>query len=658
MNSKINYENRKALDISDFEFLSLFKKENEKVYFRLIQEENHIAKNFDCLLSLDNDLEYPLMQKIFQKYQNQGFGIYFVVNSGGQKKKSIKRINAHFIDMDFGKVPKIINGISLKDSKGKTIYEYRSKEEIEKYKIDFLKRLENFKLNPNVIVETKNGFHVYWLLDFEKTQNLYSFPPLQEKLIEYFAASAERKEHADSSVKDISRVLRLINYKHLKNPKDPFTIKCIYLNTNIKYTQENIASAIGYNIIELVSNTEIVEMKSVAVKTETSNSPKENIGISPSSVLQYEDLIPFLKQQDLIDYLGIDSKPNINFKCIFHNDNKPSAVIKNNNGYYKYFCNSPNCTCYHEGKGLDIIDIVEIKENCDTSTAIKKLIEDFHIKLEDSTWINEQSKKFENNIKLLEQLTQKEDEFPSLNRIIKFGYPILMHILEIGKNNIGNRFFSVRGESLFFFSNRYLAKKMNKNVCNINKYINLFCTLGLLRKIPYRDVNQNLRKTALQLSKEHSHNGISFYTIPDYSEAFKTANERAEIMLEYRFTIKGMSKKYIENCFGEEFANQIYHVDIKSSKRSENIRNAIEKFILHQIKIYGYCTKDMIMTHRLVVDNCYIRKGVKDYEFRRVLPDIMQKYDLVYRKANKNINKKLGIDTKKYLIVQRSILDD
>lgn len=99
--------------------------------------------------------------------------------------------------MDFGKVPKIINGISLKDSKGKTIYEYRSKEEIEKYKIDFLKRLENFKLNPNVIVETKNG------------QNLYSFPPLQEKLIEYFAASEERKEHADSSVKDISRVLRL-----------------------------------------------------------------------------------------------------------------------------------------------------------------------------------------------------------------------------------------------------------------------------------------------------------------------------------------------------------------------------------------------------------------------------------------------------------------
>jgi hypothetical protein len=65
----------------------------------------------------------------------------------------------------------------------------------------------------------------------------------------------------------------------------------------------------------------------------------------------------------------------------------------------------------------------------------------------------------------------------------------------------------------------------------------------------------------------------------------------------------------------------------------------------------------MLMTYRLEVDNCYIRKGVKDYEFRRVLPDIMQKYDLIYRKSNKNINKALGIDTEKYLIVQRSILE-
>ena len=78
------------------------------------------------------------MQKIFIKYQKQGYGVYFVVNSGGQEKNSIKRINAHFIDMDFGKVPKIdINGELIKDSEGKIVYEYRSKEEIEEYKVLF-----------------------------------------------------------------------------------------------------------------------------------------------------------------------------------------------------------------------------------------------------------------------------------------------------------------------------------------------------------------------------------------------------------------------------------------------------------------------------------------------------------------------------------------
>jgi hypothetical protein len=184
MSLNIDFKNREALTITDYEFLSLFKKPKEKVCFRLIQEEKHIAKKFDCILTLDDDLEYPLMQKIFIKYQKQGYGVYFVVNSGGQEKNSIKRINAHFIDMDFGKVPLIDSGELIKDSKGKIIYEYRNKEEIEEYKIAFLKKLENFKLIPNVIVETKNGFHVYWLLDFEKPQSLDAFTPIQEKLID------------------------------------------------------------------------------------------------------------------------------------------------------------------------------------------------------------------------------------------------------------------------------------------------------------------------------------------------------------------------------------------------------------------------------------------------------------------------------------------
>jgi hypothetical protein len=39
MNSKINYENRKALDISDFEFLSLFKKRMKRYISGLFRKK-------------------------------------------------------------------------------------------------------------------------------------------------------------------------------------------------------------------------------------------------------------------------------------------------------------------------------------------------------------------------------------------------------------------------------------------------------------------------------------------------------------------------------------------------------------------------------------------------------------------------------------------
>lgn len=87
-------------------------------------------------------------------------------------------------------------------------------------------------------------------------------------------------------MKDINRVLRLINYKHLKDPKDPFTIKCIYLNTDKKYTQEDIASAVGYNIIELVNNTKSTEIKPSAVRAEASNLQRK-----PQSSLPFRNTV-------------------------------------------------------------------------------------------------------------------------------------------------------------------------------------------------------------------------------------------------------------------------------------------------------------------------------------------------------------------------------
>lgn len=41
--------------------------------------------------------------KTIQTYNDAGFDIYFVVNSGGYKKADITRINAVFLDLDSGR---------------------------------------------------------------------------------------------------------------------------------------------------------------------------------------------------------------------------------------------------------------------------------------------------------------------------------------------------------------------------------------------------------------------------------------------------------------------------------------------------------------------------------------------------------------------------
>ena len=56
---RINYENREALGITDFEFYPYLKRRMKKYTLGSFRGK-HIAKNFDCLLTLDEELEYPL----------------------------------------------------------------------------------------------------------------------------------------------------------------------------------------------------------------------------------------------------------------------------------------------------------------------------------------------------------------------------------------------------------------------------------------------------------------------------------------------------------------------------------------------------------------------------------------------------------------------
>ncbi|WP_422449219.1 hypothetical protein [Thermoanaerobacterium sp. DL9XJH110] len=347
----IDVENRQDLAVDDFQFLLAFKEQGKPVFFRMIHDNTRgYSKNENCLL-VDSEDEYGFMRTVFQRYQRKGCGIFFVVNNGGQCKANISSLTAQYGDADFGKEE------IGKDSEGKPVFRFRAPDEIENCKLEFLQQLMQFELKPSIVVETKNGFHFYWLLKRNEPHDLKMFEPIQKAIIKKF--------NSDPNITNLDRILRLPNYLHLKDPDDPFLIKCIKFDPHLCYTQEQLAITLGCDLSNLKNNEDSRRFVVVDNKVKLRNDivPLNNsIDIyipqpqMPKEFDNFEQAIAFLREQDLFQILRIPSQPGKAFSCRFHDDEHPSAVIVRTQGGYKYFCNSPNCE-FHYKNGLDIIDL-------------------------------------------------------------------------------------------------------------------------------------------------------------------------------------------------------------------------------------------------------------------------------------------------------------
>ena len=78
---------------------------------------------------------------------------------------------------------------------------------------------DRLKLDPTVVVRSKNGFHVYFRAEGATKQN---FAEIMGRLIFHFGA--------DPQSKDLARVLRVPGYCHWKDLHDPYPVRTIRLS--------------------------------------------------------------------------------------------------------------------------------------------------------------------------------------------------------------------------------------------------------------------------------------------------------------------------------------------------------------------------------------------------------------------------------------------
>ncbi|MGL5207006.1 MAG: hypothetical protein ACRC8T_05800, partial [Acidaminococcaceae bacterium] len=289
---------------------------------------------------------------------------YFVVNQTAEYKETkpakadITGYHAWYIDVDAGR-----------DSEGN----YFELEEVAERKAKML-ALINSMPAPTAVVDTRNGFHVYYACSAGVTA---------EQWEEVEAKLTIAARIADPSAAESSRLLRLPNSKWIKASEGlpAYDVSIIGAN-DITYSAAALADALDVSQVKAEAAAAAyleaypaTETKAAAYATVSTRAMEEQTvrvqaitDLSdatfaiPEEKTVVADAVQHLKMVNLAEFLQVENPKS--FCCILHDDRHPSASIYANANEYKYYCASPACAGNGGGKGADIFDIVQILSGC------------------------------------------------------------------------------------------------------------------------------------------------------------------------------------------------------------------------------------------------------------------------------------------------------
>ena len=644
-------------------FLEAFH-QNNKINFRALKEGQKP-------LNLNEYYNQYIEDKLKQ-LNEQGYNIYFTVNSGGTKKEQINKINAFYIDCDCGK-----------DDKGN----YFDLDIVNQYKKRVLQKVQEFELVPTFVISTRNGYHVYWLVNNAKVEQ---FEEVQKKLIHYF--------NSDERVYTPERIMRVPNFYWTKDINNQY-LCTVYQYNDVRYNADefithlnnkvpdyipetkNISTKITTSkklnidvsnehidairrldvakIKELIcnkfdkkvpSNADISRVRGMGGKTGDNN--KDNIYLTycnhfyptPFKASNKADLKHFIYTKICInDFLGV---PEGMFNCVLHNDSNPSAhilVLEDGTRLYK---------CFGCGFTGTITTLVEAIAKCNKVEAVEFIQNVYDIELVETENQKRIKEMLKENIEYI-MSSQFEQEYPEIYKIMNRYIPELVCLHEIAIQNVTDDDLIQDNQAMFFTSIRYIANylKYNNNLKRLSQRINLFTFLGMIEKLSKESIPEKYLQKAEEYKKDKYI--TSYYSIPSYCfDKMQNINTKAKLYKEKNMTMTGFSRELLIRSLSENEANKVYvqQKDEKLSEASQKFAEKATKIIFQLIQVQGYCTEEQI------IKQIRGRKEDKKVKLKRCLQEILESYNLKRVKANKELKEKYGITTKGYpfLIVKNN----
>lgn len=313
-----------------------------------------------------------------------------LVSSNIKKKPSAKDIVGYrglYVDIDAGR------------NEDKT---YLNNEDVAKAKADMLKVIDTLP-TPTAVVETRNGYQVYWATTDINDAEVHR--TAENQIIDILSI-------ADHNVRDTARILRVPGTMWCKDPENKVKCEIVeaspvnYAVTELLQSFEDKKEAIEKACSQFIEEHDSI--KRVLTKQKSNVAVQHGYYVKDNTAARLKDIeagtthtfkfltcsaefniekeaVTFLMHNvNLIDFLQLNvASTNETFNCVFHDDRHPSAVIfKNEKNGYRYYCNASSCAGNGEdGKGICIIDIVEILQNCNYRQALKYLFKVYNIKI-------------------------------------------------------------------------------------------------------------------------------------------------------------------------------------------------------------------------------------------------------------------------------------
>ena len=404
------------------------------------------------------------------------------------------------------------------------------------------------------------------------------------------------------------------------------------------------------------SNTSDINYNVQAIKDHNIKYLKTILNINNDTIVfeteqQFKD---FIFKIDLSSLLGIDEPRS--FKCIFHDDNSPSASIFQDidTGNYIYKCNSNRC-----GVSYNIIGCIEVLGNFKSRPKTYRFIKDlFNLEIMETDWQKEQKEILMENLKAIhngELELNCPQTYKNNKRILR--YLEQMHYIAL-ENVYNEKLTDDSGNVVFFASRSYIANKMNISQNSLGKISDKLVVLSyhnLLNKLDDEEIPDSLLDKSKHINAKDNKNKykrVNYFSIPSYTyNLYKEIEEQGRQWKENHYTMKGVSREMFFRAEGKEVADKLYPqykkitnrkgdiVDRTTSINSDNRTNEIAVIIIKKINDKGYIIEKEIVEEL----RSKYGKSFAQTQIKRSLKEILEGYDLKRIRCNKNLKEQYGV---------------